>query len=393
MWTEVPSALNYDLKVNDGGGWEVIDTTTRSRSTKTLAPGTYEWEVRTNFANSCDSTYSVTRSLVITPAAECPTEKPELVSPAAGASDLTNPVHFDWQPVTGAVNYRLFVTVDGGAITLLTTTTGTDHTATINGTSVLWTVEATFAENNCPNTRAEARRFTIKHECADAEIGLLTPAKGATVGSPVTLSWTPVANATSYRVWIALGDSAPVNIIKVVTTSTVLNLPSGRINWYVEALRNDCDPVVSDHGDFTVRGGDCANKPAPALIAPIGTAAAPVPVTNPVGGGRLDRLPRLVEAQRRRVRRHRADPRHPPRAHLRRRHVRMVRAGAVRRLRAGVLVPRLLHDSRRQAALRHRRSGHPHTRRRLHRHLARHVPLERRRERHQVPHLRLAGRR
>lgn len=374
IWTEVPNALNYDLKVNDGEGWEVLTTTTRTRSTETLPAGNYEWEVRTNFA-ACDSTYSPISTFSITPAADCPTAAPVLLLPAAATSNVANPVKFTWQPVTGAEKYALYVSIDNGPVSLLTTTTGTEHTATLNGTSVLWAVAAMFREN-CPEVRSDARRFTLIHECAttvpqpllpannatdvtspvtfkwsavaevrryvllvaidgndfsvvgttegtqleklvpagalvrwlviaeraecpevrsavfqfraasegcaDAAIALVAPANGATVSSPVTLAWTAVANAFAYRVWIATGDTAPVNIVKVATTTTIVNLPSGPMTWYVEALRTNCDPVVSDRGNFTVRAGDCANKPAATLLSPIGSATAPVQVTNPV---------------------------------------------------------------------------------------------------------------
>ncbi|MEA2490973.1 MAG: large repetitive protein, partial [Acidobacteriota bacterium] len=280
-WTAVPFAQNYDLKVNDGGGWRVLGTTTRTHSTETLPVGEYEWEVRTNFANDCESTYSTTRTFEITPAAECPTDDPALLSPAAGASNVPNPVHFNWEPVLGAVKYGLFVSIDGGPVSLLTTATGTSFDATLSGSSVLWAVSAMF-DGNCPEVRSEARRFTLSHECGTATVQLLQPPNNDTVDSPVTLTWTPVANAVAYRVWMAIDGAAPVNIVKVATATATVSVPSGRIAWYVEALRTGCDAVVSDRREFTVRGGNCANKPAPTLISPIGTAAAPVQVTSPV---------------------------------------------------------------------------------------------------------------
>ncbi|HEY0144377.1 MAG TPA: hypothetical protein VGF48_26070 [Thermoanaerobaculia bacterium] len=375
-WSEVPNALSYDLAINDGGGWRVLTSTTRTRTTENLPPGTYEWEVHTNFAGGCNPTGSDHRTLSVT-ANSCSTTPPLLLAPANGASNVASPVQFQWREVAGAARYHLFVSVDGGPVALLATTTGTTHQATLNGSSVLWAVAAAF-DNNCSDVRSEPARFnlagaacsttgpqllepannatdvaspvklkwapvtgaqryivlaaiddneftaigtteetqletfvpanvlvrwlvvaaapncpevrsatgqfrTAGPECTSASLALQSPADGAQVSSPVALSWSAVPNAAAYRVWISIDGDAPVNVIRTAATSATVNLPSGTMRWYVEALRGQCDPVLSETRTFVVgAGADCTTRQAPTLAGPIGAPGSPVNVTNPV---------------------------------------------------------------------------------------------------------------
>lgn len=372
-WSEVPNAQSYDLKVNDGDGWEVLETTTRTRTTRALPVGNYEWEVRTNFPGDCDPTYSEHRFVSIT-TNTCSNEGPVLVSPANNAVNVPNPVKFEWQPVPGAVRYNVFALIDGGELMPLTSTTGTTFETTLTGANVTWGVTAVFG-NNCPEVRTLARfsltsgcstaapqllepannatnvsspvklkwtpiantrvyavlmavgendftavahtqatehevvvpagaliRWSVaavttscptvtspiqtfrtaENDCGSATLALQSPANNAEVSSPVVLSWSAVANATGYRVWISIDDGAPVNVVRTATTTATLNLPSGVMRWHVEALRGQCDPVLSETRSFQVRGAaDCATRPAPTLAGPIGAPGSPVDLTNP----------------------------------------------------------------------------------------------------------------
>ena len=277
-WSEVPNAQSYDLKVNDGDGWEVLTTTTRTRSTETLPPGTYAWEVRTNFPGDCEPTYSDVRALSVT-ADSCPTTPPVLLSPANGASNVASPVRFQWQEVAGAVRYHLFVSIDGGAINLLATTTGTTHEATLAGTSVLWTVAAVFG-NDCTDLRAEPARFTLAGAtCSTSGPQLLEPANDATnVASPVKLKWTKVTSAQRYIVLASIGENEFSAIGTTEETELETFVPANAsVRWMVVAVSSSCPEVRSSIAQFRTAGQECATATL-ALQAPAEGAQVSSPV-------------------------------------------------------------------------------------------------------------------
>ena len=148
---------------------------------------------------------------------------------------------------------------------------------------VTWWVVTTFA--GCPDVVSAKSTFTSGTQTTcGATATLNSPADGATVTSPVTLSWSTVTGASGYRLWISVNGSSPILAARTVTvggTSQQLQLPSGADEWYVETLfTNGCDSTFSAHRRFTVSAAaNCDTHKAATLTSPIGGAQASNPIT------------------------------------------------------------------------------------------------------------------
>jgi uncharacterized repeat protein (TIGR01451 family) len=109
----------------------------------------------------------------------------------------------------------------------------------------------------------------VESNCTTIPASLIAPAQNASVTSPVTFSWSAVAGASEYEVWIVTGD-ATLLAGTTGTTSLTKALSSGTSNWYVVArFTGACTPLVSAQRTFTVTdSGNCATHGAPQLTAP-----------------------------------------------------------------------------------------------------------------------------
>jgi hypothetical protein len=289
-WSNVPGAAGYDVNVSSDGGesFEIIaeNLINNSFSTNEFGSGAYQWQVRANFDGDCDPLYAEPREFTV--ALDCSgSTAVELQEPANNAV-ATGLVTFRWTARANAEAYQLYVHRTGSNVQRkLTETNDNEYTTDeLEAGTFEWKVVTLY--DGCPDVASAGRILTIEAEpepeCDEnANIALLTPADGASTTSPVRLSWTAVAEATFYRVWISTDGGAPVNIERTNGTEATLRLPSGAMTWYVDAQREHCDAVVSDEGHFTVaRAASCESNAVPQLIAPLGTRANPASANNPV---------------------------------------------------------------------------------------------------------------
>ncbi len=173
--------------------------------------------------------------------------------------------------------------------TILITVTAPAQSGTITNTV---TVTATTIDPSAANNTASATTNVTQTppSCASIPPTLLSPDNGATVTSPVALSWTSVSGATDYEVWlVANGNSSLAGT--TATTSMSVSVPSGTTAWYVVAkLAAGCDPLVSATRSFIVEPTSaCATHTAPQITSPSGgTLNSPVtfswsPVPQAIG--------------------------------------------------------------------------------------------------------------
>jgi fibronectin-binding autotransporter adhesin len=99
---------------------------------------------------------------------------------------------------------------------------------------------------------------------------LLTPADQASLGSSaVHFSWSAVANASGYRLWLSIGGAPFVSAGDTSGTSLDVNISSGHVEWYVETLFTGCASTVSPHRTFEVPPKqNCGANAAPSGLAP-----------------------------------------------------------------------------------------------------------------------------
>jgi len=279
QWTAVSGASGYRVYAVVSGDKLILGTTTATQLTTSLPQGAITWLVEAEF-NGCPSTFSNTSSFTVTTPTSCSTTPATLQSPANGAQRVTAPVTFQWNGVSGATGYKLFIGTSANTGDFVALTTDTQvRNVTLPAGTYFWWIDTTFA--GCPDAHAAPFSFTIPAAttCNGGTISTTSPAAGATVTSPVTLQWTPLSGASSYRVWVAINGGAPAVVAHSVNTSQQVSLPSGSVEWWVEGLFDNCPPVTSAHSTFTIQqSNSCGSNAAPVLTSPINNATASSPV-------------------------------------------------------------------------------------------------------------------
>jgi hypothetical protein len=280
-WSAVPGTSSYDLKMSPDGGttWNVVLSNIHTTSiTESVPAGDYLWEIRANFEGDCDALYSDPRTLHVLGAASCDNTAPQLLSPDNGATDVANPVAFEWSAVPNAVRYSVFVQSDNAAARLLTTTTDTHAVGTLDGTTVHWKVEALF--DSCPGVTSDLESFTLAAAptCDDTPPELTAPANGAHLPTPVTFEWSEIENATEYQLYVAIGDGGFSLYGTTGDTSIERTLPAGNIKWFIIAKRAACPEVRSAIGFFAVVDAESCPDAELTITAPAAGATSSSPV-------------------------------------------------------------------------------------------------------------------
>jgi uncharacterized repeat protein (TIGR01451 family) len=201
----------------------------------------------------------------------CDNSAPTPIAPAAGASNVANPVNFTWSASANATSYDLWIASSGAAAVIATTTKSTSASISLPSGATTWYVAAHFA-NNCPTLFSAPRDLNVaaSANCSHPAPQLLAPSGNAVTNPPVTFSWTAVAQAVGYRLWIAIDGGATQDAGSTNgATSLTLTLTGSSVAWHVDAIFPGCDPTSSSTSTFTIAPADtCASHSAPTLLAP-----------------------------------------------------------------------------------------------------------------------------
>jgi large repetitive protein len=214
-----------------------------------------------------------TTSTTVSSQPSCPSAGPTLVAPADGAT-VTSPVTLQWTAVSGASSYDVFAATAAAAPSLAGSTASTSLSAPFGSGTTSWYVVAHVP--SCTALASATAHFTIapSDACGQHTAPQLTaPAANATVASPVTFTWQPVAQATGYRVWTSTNGAPDEDLGTTTQTTFTHNVAGGSITWFVDALFAGCPSTRSERVTFNVPKPDpCAGHTAPSPVAPANNA-------------------------------------------------------------------------------------------------------------------------
>ena len=285
-WTAVPQAIGYRLFAAVGGGAAQQLGETGGALTLTVAvpPGALTTFVEALF-NGCPASRSNDLHITVSPNDRCgnlPSATP--VSPANNSTAGASTVNFQWLAAANADGYRVWVSIDGATPEVVGETQGeTSLTATLSRGTVRWWVEALY--DGCASTESQQLIFTIPaaQQCGTERPSLVSPAAGASLPAGlVTFSWTGVANALSYELWLAHENGTPtlVRTVAAPATSVQEEVPAGAIRWYVRVLVDRCPARESEAQRFeATQPASCAANDRPIAQSPVDRARVSTPVT------------------------------------------------------------------------------------------------------------------
>lgn len=144
----------------------------------------------------------------VQPAGGCdPPSMPIYLSPPNGASDVSQPIPFNWENVSTATKYQLQVdnasNFGSPEVNLQTTPSQYNVSGLLGGSTYYWRVRA---YNDCGGWGAwsTTRYLTTSGSCdPPGLVTLQTPSYGATgVGIPTYFNWSTATGATKYRIQV-----------------------------------------------------------------------------------------------------------------------------------------------------------------------------------------------
>jgi large repetitive protein len=253
-WTSVPNAIGYEvwLALNNGPAAPIGSTNGATTLTKDVPAGALEWFVRASF-DGCDPRDSAKGHFTFTAPTACSDAHPV---PSAPLNDSVtfSPVNFSWKDVAGATSYRVRISVDGGAVTTLATTSSAHlDDAAVSAGSIDWFVEALLG-NNCPTTASASNHFTVlptPQGCVQPVAPSIFAPASVSSGVTYTIRWQKVAGGSSY----ALQESALGNFTDANTIS------SSDDNADFVHTNNSSDPIIEY---YRVRAlSNCTGQPSP----------------------------------------------------------------------------------------------------------------------------------
>lgn len=217
-WNGLSNAILYELQVGAScGSGNIYQTTNTCREVYGLLEGQdYYWRVRG--MNVCDlwGDWTACRHLATAPPVP---GAPSLSSPPDNSTVPPTPVAFSWQPVSGAVLYRLQVgTSCGSGATYETSNTA--YEVTLGEGTYEWRVQA---KNECEEwgIYSDCWMVTVSPEACGPPAHV-TPLDGTTcAGVPVELCWEELDCAIEYAVQIGtVCESGPIH----QTTATCMQI-------------------------------------------------------------------------------------------------------------------------------------------------------------------------
>lgn len=279
-WTPVSGATAYRIWVIvDGAPATVLDRTTNATATDAVPSGTIEWYVEALFAQ-CPSIFSAHRHFNVAAGAACGARKPPTALAPVGGVSVASPVTFTWTPVQNALLYRVWISVDGGPFVDVDETKRTTLTADVGAGNIQWYVDA--ITESCPPIASATATFVVlqTNACTTAAPFAIAPVDGSTsVTAPVTFSWTPVANATEYRIIGSVDGGNFFLLGRSTSTAFTRFIPPGNWVWIVEAVFDECPSTHSSRSRFTIIQAASCPAAGPQLVAPANKATT---TTSPV---------------------------------------------------------------------------------------------------------------
>jgi hypothetical protein len=293
VWSAVADAVAYRVWVStDGAAPVAVARTTSTEATVSLPAGAMRWYVEA-LREHCAPVVSSEALFTVARAGDCGNKLPPAllspVGPRANPAHVSDDVTLDWNPVEGAIGYRVWVGRNGEAYSDVALTHDTEITLSdLDGGLYGWFVTALYEA--CDPVETERTFFEVTpsgNRCPSVAPTPLSPAAGSNGGSPVTFTWTAV-DADAYRVYVTYNGGEPKLLGMTGETQLTRALPPGNYQWAVEAVREECPSAFSGRVAFNIPTLQNCNPAAATLVAPAdGSTNVAPPVTfswNPVTG-------------------------------------------------------------------------------------------------------------
>ncbi|MEZ5093838.1 Ig-like domain-containing protein [Nocardioides sp.] len=289
QWTPAHLADSYTLQLSTSSSFSSIyDTCTTTHTTYTPsgagdcmpnASGTYYWRVLgsdgpspVGGSGAQSSTGATVRSFSYRPT------RPVMSSPLSGSTSVPT---FRWEQVPGAAQYRVTITGLSGQGTTTATTRATSYTprSELATGSYRWQVQTVSRGGQVGSSYSSGEQPTFAVTTQATATGSTPdPTVGAQTGPRFpTLTWTPVVDATSYRVAVRPTGGSSWSVLPDTFTYPAGEDDSstwspGSYQWRVTAYDVDSNSLgtSSSYGSFSITS---LSQPTGQRVAMTGEAA------------------------------------------------------------------------------------------------------------------------
>lgn len=246
FWETIPDAISYRLQIVSPSFNKIekllLDTVVRNdKFTFTLEPGKYEWRVRAE--NGSSQTPYTTSNFTIH-LSSLTDQIVQMVSPANLFITSKQDINFEWLTLYGATKYRIQIDKNNFAnennLVVNQEVSGNKFLAQLSS-------EGTYqfrvrAENQTQSSKWSTVRSLIYDQTPPAKVVLSSPTNQQLVSSPVALSWSAIADAEKYELFVYRSDSTTLanssfpTVLHVNSLSFTLGTSQETYVWRARAI-------------------------------------------------------------------------------------------------------------------------------------------------------------
>lgn len=238
-WSKITNATGYVLeyKLSTASTWTIVNVTanvsdsTVSKQLNNLTSGaTYDIRVKatSSNANYVESDYSTIATVIVST---------QLDSPVVTLTSDTSTIYATWSAISNATSYKVgYKKSDGNSFTYetvqATASPSWSKGSLTSGDTYFVSVQAIGSENYADSPNPNANAIVVKTKL-EKPTGLAI----ARETNRLTLSWTAVANASSYRVYYKKGTGSYQSATASTNSYPLNNLNEGdSYTFYVVAV-------------------------------------------------------------------------------------------------------------------------------------------------------------
>ena len=279
-WAEVPYAVQYKVYrslTGEDGSWSRISTTTKTAVTnsKNMVPGTEYFYKVIAIANMevANSEYSEVKSAV------CTLAQPVVTTSYDAAK---NGVKVSWEPIEGAVQYKVYRSLTGedGSWSRISTTTKTTVTNTKNydrAQKYYYKVIA-LAENEAGNSA-----YSEVKSCVGKLAQPVVTVSNIESSGKIKITWTKVDGAVKYEIYRATSKTGTYSLLYTTKNNAFNNTSAtAGTTYYYKVRALAADPAANS--DFSAVKSRTCDLPCPVLTAGVNTKGQPKVTWKAVDG-------------------------------------------------------------------------------------------------------------
>ena len=252
-WNSITHATSYDIYKSTGGSFSLLQNVISTSFTDSgLIDGTYRYKIK---AKNADGTSGFSNEKSVTVQFPLPVPIAPVLNSITPDPDIDGDIDLSWNQVSGATEYNIYRKISGGSYTRIARISGTSYIDYgLTDGNYYYKVKAINIEGSSLDSNVVSVSISIlippppPPPVVIPSVPVLDPfIPNVDIDGIVTLTWTAISGAESYKIYRSK-DGGTYEIITTVNTSsyTDIILEDGIYIYKIKASNTAGDSDVSN---------------------------------------------------------------------------------------------------------------------------------------------------